>query len=44
MNPFLRCSLDTLLRTFNSSIVYNPAIVAVVVAKAGIILPAFSLV
>ena len=31
------------LITLTSSIVYNPAIAAVVVAKAGMILPAFSL-
>jgi hypothetical protein len=40
---FLRSSTLESANTLHSSIVYNPAIHAVVVASAGIILPAFNL-
>lgn len=40
---FLYYSIGALINTLHNSIVYSPAIHEVVVAKAGIILPAFNL-
>jgi len=42
-NAFFIFSIFSPFKTFINSIVYNPAIAAVVVAKAGTIFPAFNL-